>query len=61
MSFRGSGRFFTESGRPTNVVAGVGDFGVEANTNRFGEEISQKFRWNTIILCQIKGIIEKPT
>jgi len=36
MSYRGSGRFLTRSSRGNNVVAGVGDFDVEANTNRFG-------------------------
>lgn len=47
MSFRGSGRFFTGSGRRNDVVAGVGDFDVEANANGngFGEEISEMFRW----------------
>ncbi|AES65617.1 putative transcription factor C2H2 family [Medicago truncatula] len=45
MSFRGSGRFFTGSGRRNDVVAGVGDFDVEANGNGFGEEISEMFRW----------------
>jgi len=45
MSFRGSGRFFTGSSRRNDVVAGVGDFDVEANGNGFGEEISEMFRW----------------
>nr|AAN32654.1 RING-H2 protein [Medicago sativa] len=40
MSFRGSG-----SSRRNDVVAGVGDFDVEANGNGFGEEISEMFRW----------------
>jgi E3 ubiquitin-protein ligase ATL4 len=45
MSFRGSGRFFTGSSRRNDVVAGVGDYDVEANGNGFGEEISEMFRW----------------
>ncbi|XP_058758579.1 E3 ubiquitin-protein ligase ATL4-like [Vicia villosa] len=40
--FRNSGRFFNGSSRRNDVV-GVQDFDVEAN--RFGEEISEMFRW----------------
>lgn len=42
MSFRNSGRFFGGSFRRNDVV-GVGDFEVE--TNGFGEEITEMFRW----------------
>jgi len=37
MSFRGSGRFFTGCSRRKDVVAGVGDFHVDANISGFGE------------------------
>ncbi|RYR67310.1 hypothetical protein Ahy_A03g013637 isoform B [Arachis hypogaea] len=41
-SFRSSGRFFTGSSRRNDVVA-IGDD--EREANRFGEEISEVFRW----------------
>ncbi|KAK7281352.1 hypothetical protein RIF29_09261 [Crotalaria pallida] len=44
MSFRSSGRFFfAGSSRRSDVV--FGDYGVEVETNRAGEEISEMFRW----------------
>ena len=45
VSFRSSGRFFTGSSRRNDVVT-VGDYDVEAN--RFGEEISEVFRWLSV-------------
>ncbi|MED6131918.1 hypothetical protein PIB30_014363 [Stylosanthes scabra] len=42
VSFRSSGRFLTGSSRRNDVVS-IGDY--EGEANRFGEEISEVFRW----------------
>ena len=43
LSFRSSGRFFTGSSRRSDFSGAAGDYDMEAN--RFGEEISEMFRW----------------
>nr|GLL40786.1 E3 ubiquitin-protein ligase ATL4 [Ipomoea trifida] len=42
MSFRGSGRFFTDSGRRSDTVVPIDD---DLESGRIGEEISELFRW----------------